>query len=144
MFVAAFCISDHAVSQEMNEVAINSQLSSQIELSDGDCRIIGFKDSFSKNPRLYKPGELSLFNDPELTNALKFPQDAILYDTKRKRYRILLSKNGQTKEVDLKRTHVDAQGENCPSNLSKVGQSRCRPTVKFGQRGSNPDSCVSN
>ena len=96
----------------------------------------------------YLPGQTT--RQSELGAQLKFPLAALGYDPATQRFTVALSVPGDATAdqegtavelIELRRKHVDFEGDSCPGQTEKGGSIRCFETTTLASRGSNPVYC---
>ncbi|NBB16307.1 hypothetical protein GVN21_13150 [Caulobacter sp. SLTY] len=111
----------------------------QTQRIEGTCTIKGFRPEQVARQPVYAPG--AKVASPELAKGLKFPARMMGFDGATQRFQLWLDPKG-AKRVEVRRTHVLAEGPGCPSTAAGSEKSiRCFPEMTLGARASNPVYC---
>ncbi len=108
----------------------------------GSCVISGYRRLFQSSTPAYLPGETA--RQPELGAALSFPLPALGYDPATQRFTIampLADEADPPRLIELRRKHVEFDGDACPGQTESGGSIRCFEATTLASRGSNPVYC---
>jgi hypothetical protein len=114
----------------------------------GTCSITGYRTVAQATTPAYLPGQTT--RQSELGAQLKFPLAALGYDPATQRFTVALSTPGaatadqegtEVELIELRRKHVDFEGDSCPGQTENGGSIRCFETTTLASRGSNPVYC---
>jgi hypothetical protein len=114
----------------------------------GTCSITGYRTVAQATTPAYLPGQTT--RQSELGAQLKFPLAALGYDPATQRFTVALSspadatadqEGTEVELVELRRKHVEFEGDSCPGQTENGGSIRCFETTTLASRGSNPVYC---
>ena len=117
-------------------------------LPAGTCSITGYRAVAQATTPAYLPGQTT--RQSELGALLKFPLAALGYDPATQRFTVALATPGDATAdqeatgvelIELRRKHVDFEGDSCPGQSETGGSIRCFETTTLASRGSNPVYC---
>lgn len=114
----------------------------------GTCSITGYRTVAQATTPAYLPGQTT--RQSELGAQLSFPLAALGYDPATQRFTVALAAPGaatadqeatEVELIELRRKHVDFEGDSCPGQTENGGSIRCFETTTLASRGSNPVYC---
>lgn len=114
----------------------------------GTCSITGYRTVAQAATPAYLPGQTT--RQSELGAQLKFPLAALGYDPATQRFTVALPTTGaatadqeatESELVELRRKHVEFEGDACPGQTETGGSVRCFEATTLASRGSNPVYC---
>ncbi len=114
----------------------------------GSCSITGFRSVAQRTTPAYLPGETR--RQSALGAQLRFPSAALGYEPATQRFTVALPAPDATvadqeateaKLIELRRKHVDFEGDACPGQTDNGGSIRCFEATTLASRGSNPVYC---